>query len=174
MIDWQARVNEHMGMIAKQRLIIIDLKSENARLHAKLERETPMHIVEPGKVPFPREPEPYATLKYRDIEIYLGLTYMHHLVVCRGWGDKESSYYDDDEMMHKGMGEICTLMRSEPTPDYPCDMGCGIGQGVFPRAIERDEAGNTTKYAWVCAACDRASRERLIPIESRKKNEAGR
>jgi hypothetical protein len=134
--------------------------------------ERRVKVVEPGKVPHPREPEPYATLSFGNVEIRLGLTYFHHLVLCCGWGDKESSYYNDDMVMHEAVGEIHKLLHeaSKDVPFYPCDMGCGIGEGIHPRPIERNEAGEVTRYAWICTACRDMSEKSLTPISVRKKS----
>jgi hypothetical protein len=142
-------------------------------VRAELECTTPMNIVEPGKVPFPRDPEPYAVLTCGDVEIRLGLTYFHHLVLCRGWGDRDSSYFAEDMKMHAAVSKIRKLLfdASKDVPFYPCDMGCGLGEGIHPRPIEQDGAGNITKVAWVCPACDQMGKKLPTPIRYYSKEE---
>lgn len=61
-------------------------------------------------VPFtpPRapSPEPQAILRFGDLEIRLGLTYLHHLVTCKGWGDLAGTveaYREGDRVMADAM-----------------------------------------------------------------------
>lgn len=54
------------------------------------------------------EPEPQAVLKFGDVEIRLGLTYLHHLRNCEGWGDRHPNnvYFNADRTMDDAMGKI--------------------------------------------------------------------
>lgn len=52
------------------------------------------------------EPEPEAEIRYGGVTIRLGLTYLHHLVTCQGWGDRESSFFQADRVMGNAMNEI--------------------------------------------------------------------
>jgi hypothetical protein len=110
--------------------------------------------VEPGKCPHPREPEPYATITYGNIEVRIGLTFMHHLVQCRGWGDPDAMFdQEGDDLMRRVMGEIEARMYKAPTKPYPCD-DCGEGDNaIHPRPVEFDGRGEPTKYKWICQRC---------------------
>jgi IS4 transposase len=50
--------------------------------------------------------EPTVTLSCGGVKVELGLTYWHHLVNCRGWGDRESYYADIDVEMREIAVEI--------------------------------------------------------------------
>lgn len=64
-------------------------------------------------VPFtpPRSatPEPEAVLRFGDIEIRIGLTYLHHLRNCQGWGDRRTTspeFFAGDRIMDDAMEQI--------------------------------------------------------------------
>jgi hypothetical protein len=60
----------------------------------------------PHTPPRAPEPEPEAILRFGDIEIKIGLTFLHHLRDCRGWGDTQSIYASGDKVMGDGMEMI--------------------------------------------------------------------
>lgn len=53
-------------------------------------------------------PEPEAVLRFGDIEVRIGLTYLHHLRNCQGWGDRHvnNSFFDADIKMSEAMQKI--------------------------------------------------------------------
>lgn len=67
----------------------------------------------PFTPPLAPSPEPEAILRFGDIEIRLGLTYLHHLVNCQGWGDPGSSYHCADRVMQKAVRQILCAMGAE-------------------------------------------------------------
>ncbi len=80
----------------------------------------PCKVME-GEVIVPRRPgdpnfvstEPKATLTYGDIVIELDLTFIHHLNTCGGWDDKESSWFEEDQVMRRAVGIIERKMWAE-------------------------------------------------------------
>ena len=51
-------------------------------------------------------PEPEAEIRFGGVTIRLGLCYLHHLVNCQGWGDRQSSYREADRVMGDAMNAI--------------------------------------------------------------------
>lgn len=62
----------------------------------------------PFAPPLQTSPEPEAILRFGDIEIRLGLTYLHHLRNCQGWGDRRTSpeFFTGDRIMDSAMEKI--------------------------------------------------------------------
>lgn len=61
-------------------------------------------------------PEPEAILKFGDIEVRLGLTYLHHLWLCNGWGDRQCTsrpFVEGDLVMQDAIGQIERAMWAQ-------------------------------------------------------------
>lgn len=72
-----------------------------------------MKPIIPHTPPRAPSPEPEAVLRFGDIEIRLGLSYLHHLIVCQGWGDRMSNYRPADMVMADAMTQIEKTMWEE-------------------------------------------------------------
>jgi hypothetical protein len=70
-------------------------------------------VIVPFRAPMPPKPEPKATLTYEGVTIELDLTYLHHLNVCGGWGDRASSFWEGDQKMKAAMEGIERAMWKE-------------------------------------------------------------
>ncbi len=63
----------------------------------------------PFTPPQQTSPEPEAILHFGDIEIRLGLTYLHHLRNCQGWGNRRTTspeFFAGDRVMDSAMEKI--------------------------------------------------------------------
>lgn len=73
-------------------------------------------MIVPFTPPRALSPEPEAILRFGDIEIRLGLTYLHHLRNCQGWGDRKCTvpeYVIGDRTMEDAMQQIERAMWAE-------------------------------------------------------------
>jgi len=52
------------------------------------------------------KPEPRAVLEYGGVRVELTLTMVHHLINCRGWGNRDSAYSTYDDKLHEAFVEI--------------------------------------------------------------------
>lgn len=62
----------------------------------------------PFRALYEPDSEPYAVLRFGDIEVRLSLTYLHHLRNCEGWGDRHpnNSMFGSDLIMRDAMESI--------------------------------------------------------------------
>ncbi len=75
-----------------------------------------MSVIIPFTPPRAPEPEPEAIVRFGDVEIRIGLTYLQHLILCGGWSDPGctvEAYRDGDRVMADGMEQIQRAMWAE-------------------------------------------------------------
>jgi hypothetical protein len=63
-------------------------------------------------------PEPTLTLHFGGLSCEVGVTYLHHLINCGGWRDRESSYFSDDCQFARWLDRVEQVMLERGAENY--------------------------------------------------------